>query len=36
MVLYRCLLAENTVGVKFDLLNGDEPIETAVLSLTRR
>jgi uncharacterized protein YbjT (DUF2867 family) len=35
-VLYACLLAENTVGVKFDLIGGEEPIETAVRSLTRR
>jgi uncharacterized protein YbjT (DUF2867 family) len=35
-VLYACLLAENTVGVRFDLLNGDQPIDDAVHSLTRR
>jgi uncharacterized protein YbjT (DUF2867 family) len=35
-VLYECLLVDTTVGVKFDLLNGEEPIAIAVRSLTRR
>jgi uncharacterized protein YbjT (DUF2867 family) len=35
-VLYACLLAQNTVHAKFDLLNGNEPIEAAVHSLTPR
>jgi uncharacterized protein YbjT (DUF2867 family) len=35
-VLYACLDAENTVHGAFDLLNGPDPIETAVLSFTSR
>jgi uncharacterized protein YbjT (DUF2867 family) len=35
-VIYECLLADNTVHVKFDLLGGSEPIEAAVRSLTAR
>lgn len=35
-VLYACLEAENTVHGAFDLLNGPDPIETAVLSFTSR
>src|SRR3954451_14018118 len=35
-VLYACLSAENTVHGAFDLLNGLDPIETAVLSFTNR
>jgi nucleoside-diphosphate-sugar epimerase len=33
-VLYACLEAENTVHGAFDLLNGPDPIETAVSSFT--
>src|SRR3954453_10232410 len=35
-VLYACLSADNTVHGAFDLLNGPDPIETAVLSFTTR
>jgi nucleoside-diphosphate-sugar epimerase len=35
-VLYACLSADNTVHGAFDLLNGPDPVETAVLSFTTR
>ena len=35
-VLYACLSAANTVHGAFDLLNGPDPIENAVLSFTSR
>jgi nucleoside-diphosphate-sugar epimerase len=35
-VLYACLSADNTVHGAFDLLNGPDSIETAVLSFTSR
>lgn len=35
-VLYATLLADNSIHTKFDLLNGDEPIDAAVRSLTAR
>jgi uncharacterized protein YbjT (DUF2867 family) len=35
-VLYACLGAENTVHGEFDLLNGPDPVETAVSSFTTR
>jgi uncharacterized protein YbjT (DUF2867 family) len=35
-VLFACLQADNTVHGAFDLLNGPDPIETAVLSFTSR
>ena len=35
-VLYECLLADNTIHVKFDLVSGNDPLETAVRSLTPR
>ena len=35
-VLYACLCADNTVHGAFDLLNGPDPIEDAVLSFTSR
>ena len=36
LVLYHCLFAENTVHGTFDLLDGPEPVENAVLSFTSR
>jgi uncharacterized protein YbjT (DUF2867 family) len=36
LVLYHCLLADNTVHGSFELLSGTEPIESAVLSFTSR
>ena len=35
-VLYECLLAENTIHTKFDLISGPDPLESAVRSLTPR
>jgi nucleoside-diphosphate-sugar epimerase len=35
-VLFACLSADNTVHGAFDLLNGPDPLETAVLSFTSR
>ena len=35
-VLYACLRADNTIGVRFDLIEGDEPIDAAVRALTAR
>jgi uncharacterized protein YbjT (DUF2867 family) len=36
LVLYHCLLAENTVHGTFELLSGSDPVERAVLSFTTR
>ena len=36
LVLYHCLLADNTVRGQFDLLGGSEPAEAAVLAFTSR
>jgi uncharacterized protein YbjT (DUF2867 family) len=35
-VLYECLLAENTIHAKFDLISGSDALESAVHSLTPR
>ena len=35
-VLFQCLLADNTIHAKFDLIGGSEPVEAAVRSLTPR
>ncbi len=36
LVLFHCLLADNTVKVSFDLLSGTIPAEAAVRSIARR